>query len=72
MTLNIIWFWVLGGMLIAYSVLDGFDFGVGATYLWVAKTNDERRLALNANRARMEWQRSLAAGRRRHAGGLFS
>jgi cytochrome bd ubiquinol oxidase subunit II len=48
MALNIIWFWVLGGMLIAYSVLDGFDFGVGATYLWVAKTDDERRLALNA------------------------
>jgi cytochrome d ubiquinol oxidase subunit II len=48
MILNIIWFWVLGGMLIAYSVLDGFDFGVGATYLWVAKTDDERRLALNA------------------------
>lgn len=48
MILNIIWFWVLGGMLIAYSVLDGFDFGVGTVYLWVAKTDDERRLALNA------------------------
>lgn len=48
MTLNAIWFWVLGGMLIAYSTLDGYDLGVGAIYLWVAKTDDERRTALNA------------------------
>lgn len=48
MTLNIVWFWLLGAMLIAYSVLDGFDLGVGATYLWVAKTNEERRITLNA------------------------
>ncbi len=48
MILNIVWFWVLGGMLIAYSVLDGFDLGVGSVYLWVARTDEERRLALNA------------------------
>lgn len=48
MTANIIWFWVLSGMLIAYSVLDGYDLGVGATYLWVARAEDERRTALNA------------------------
>ncbi|HUI43531.1 MAG TPA: cytochrome d ubiquinol oxidase subunit II [Terriglobia bacterium] len=48
MSLNAIWFWALGGMLIAYSVLDGYDLGVGATYLWVARAEDERRTALNA------------------------
>jgi cytochrome bd ubiquinol oxidase subunit II len=48
MVLNEIWFWVLGGMLIAYSVLDGYDLGVGAMYLWVARSESERRTALNA------------------------
>jgi len=45
---NVIWFWVLGGMLIAYAVLDGFDLGVGALHLWIARDNYERRVALNA------------------------
>lgn len=45
---NVIWFWVLAGMLIAYSVLDGFDLGVGALHLWIARDNCERRIALNA------------------------
>jgi cytochrome d ubiquinol oxidase subunit II len=45
---NVIWFWVLAGMLTAYSVLDGFDLGVGALHLWIARDNRERRIALNA------------------------
>lgn len=48
MILNVVWFWVLGGMLIVYSLLDGYDLGVGAMYLWVARADDERRTALNA------------------------
>jgi len=46
--MNIIWFWALGAMLIAYSVLDGYDLGVGTVSLWLARTNEERRTALNA------------------------
>ena len=46
--MNVIWFWVLGGMLTAYAILDGYDLGVGALHLWVARTNEERRVALNA------------------------
>ncbi len=46
--MNVIWFWVLGGMLSAYAVLDGYDLGVGAVHLWLARTNEERRIALNA------------------------
>lgn len=46
--MNIAWFWVLGGMLTAYAVLDGYDLGVGALSLWIAKNNDERRVALNS------------------------
>lgn len=45
--MNIVWFWMLGGMLIAYSILDGFDLGVGALHLWIARTDNERRITLN-------------------------
>jgi cytochrome d ubiquinol oxidase subunit II len=46
--MNVIWFWVLGAMLTAYTVLDGYDLGVGSLSLWIAKNDDERRLALNS------------------------
>lgn len=46
--INAIWFWVLGAMLTAYAVLDGYDLGVGSMSLWIAKTDEERRLALNS------------------------
>ena len=43
-----LWFWIVGIMVTAYVVLDGFDLGAGAIYLAVAKTNDERRRVLRA------------------------
>jgi cytochrome bd ubiquinol oxidase subunit II len=43
-----IWFGILAGLLIGYAVLDGFDLGVGAVSLWVARTDEERRVALGA------------------------
>jgi cytochrome d ubiquinol oxidase subunit II len=46
--MNIVWFWVLGGMLIAYAVPDGYDLGAGALHLIAARTNHERRIILNA------------------------
>ncbi len=46
--MNAIWFWVLGAMLTAYAVLDGYDLGVGSLSLWITKTDEERRLALNS------------------------
>jgi len=45
---NIVWFWTLGGMLIAYSVLDGYDLGVGTVHLWITRSDEERRITLNA------------------------
>ncbi len=42
------WFVVLAVLLIAYAILDGFDLGVGALHLAVARTAAERRTALNA------------------------
>jgi cytochrome bd ubiquinol oxidase subunit II len=43
-----LWFAVLSLTLIAYAVLDGFDFGVGAILLLCAKTDQERRDAIAA------------------------
>lgn len=46
--MNGIWYFVLVAMLAAYSVLDGFDFGVGIVHLFVARVDGERRHALAA------------------------
>jgi cytochrome bd ubiquinol oxidase subunit II len=43
-----LWFWIVAAMITAYVVLDGFDLGAGAIYLFAAKTNDERRRVLKA------------------------
>jgi len=42
------WFVAVALMLAVYIVLDGFDFGTGIIYLFVAQTDEERRLTLNA------------------------
>lgn len=41
-----LWFWLVGGMLIGYVVLDGFDLGAGAVHFFAAKTPEERRAVL--------------------------
>ncbi len=46
--MNVVWFWVLAAMLTAYAVLDGFDLGVGALHVWIARGDGERRVALNS------------------------
>jgi len=43
-----LWFVLLGIMLVAYVVLDGFDFGAGALHLFVAKSDAERRTVFAA------------------------
>ena len=42
------WFIVLLFMLTMYVILDGFDFGSGIVYLYAARTDMERRMALQA------------------------
>jgi len=42
------WFIVLGVLLTLFIVLDGFDFGAGIIYLFVARNNNERRVVLGA------------------------
>src|SRR5207249_7988598 len=42
------WFAIVAGMLAVYTVLDGFDFGVGILHRLVARTDVERRTVLAA------------------------
>ena len=47
MDLRVIWFWLVGILIIGYAILDGFDFGVGILSLF-ARDEKERRLHMNA------------------------
>jgi cytochrome d ubiquinol oxidase subunit II len=46
-TLRLIWWGLLGVLLIGFALTDGFDMGVGALLPFVAKTDVERRVAIN-------------------------
>jgi len=46
-TLRVIWWLLLGILLIGWAVMDGFDLGVGTLLPFVAKTDDERRRVIN-------------------------
>lgn len=46
-TLRVIWWLLLGILLVGWAVMDGFDLGVGTLLPFVAKTDEERRLVIN-------------------------
>ncbi|HWA03785.1 MAG TPA: cytochrome d ubiquinol oxidase subunit II [Rhizomicrobium sp.] len=46
-TLRLIWWALLGILLIGFAVMDGFDLGTAALLPFVARTDDERNLALH-------------------------
>jgi cytochrome d ubiquinol oxidase subunit II len=43
-----LWFCIVAVMLATYVILDGFDIGAGAVYLFAAKSDDERRKILRS------------------------
>ena len=43
-----IWFYIVAVLMAGYVVLDGFDLGVGALHLFVARTDSERRTVLQS------------------------
>jgi cytochrome d ubiquinol oxidase subunit II len=45
--LRVIWWALLGALLIGFALTDGFDMGVGALLPFVGKTDLERRVAIN-------------------------
>jgi len=46
-TLRVIWWLLLGILLIGFAVMDGFDLGTGTLLPFVAKTDLERRVVIN-------------------------
>lgn len=46
-SLRIIWWLLLGLLLIGFAIMDGFDLGIGMLLYRITKNNDERRIVLN-------------------------
>lgn len=53
-TLRVIWWLLLGVLLIGFALTDGFDLGTAAMLPFVARTDEERRLVLNSVSATWE------------------
>lgn len=47
-TLRIIWWALLGVLLIGFALTDGFDLGTAALLPFVARTDEERRMVINS------------------------
>jgi cytochrome bd ubiquinol oxidase subunit II len=45
--LRLVWWALLGVLLVGFAVMDGFDLGVAMLHPFVARTDAERRVALN-------------------------
>ncbi|OLP60171.1 cytochrome d ubiquinol oxidase subunit II [Xaviernesmea oryzae] len=46
-TLRLVWWLLLGVLLIGFAVMDGFDLGIGALLPFAARTDEERRTLIN-------------------------
>lgn len=46
-TLKIIWWLLVGGLLLGFAVMDGHDMGVGTLLPFVGRTDTERRVVIN-------------------------
>jgi cytochrome bd ubiquinol oxidase subunit II len=47
-TLRVIWWLLIGVLLIGFAITDGFDLGLGATFRFLGRTDAERRALLGA------------------------
>ncbi len=47
-TLRLIWWLLLGVLLIGFAIMDGFDLGTAMLLPFVARTDSERRVTINA------------------------
>jgi len=47
-TLKVIWWAVVGLLLVGFAILDGFDLGIGMLLRFVGRTDAERRVMLNS------------------------
>ena len=47
-TLRILWWLILGTLLIGFAVTDGFDLGIGTIFRFIGRTDEERRALLES------------------------
>ena len=47
-TLRVVWWLILGALLIGFAVMDGFDLGVGTTLRFLGRNDEERRALLES------------------------
>lgn len=47
-TLRVTWYFLIGVLLAGYSILDGFDLGIGVLFPFLAKKEEEKRLLLRS------------------------
>ena len=47
-TLKLIWWLFIGLLLIGFAIMDGFDMGVGTLLPFIGRSDEERRVLLNA------------------------
>lgn len=53
-TLRLLWWLLLGVLLIGFAVTDGYDLGVGAILRLIARDDVERRMAIEATETHWE------------------
>ncbi len=46
-TLRVIWWLILGVLLMGFAITDGFDLGLGASFTFLGRTDAERRALLS-------------------------
>jgi cytochrome bd ubiquinol oxidase subunit II len=46
-TLKLVWWLLVGVLLLGFAVMDGHDMGVGALLPWVGRNDEERRVVIN-------------------------
>lgn len=47
-TLRVIWWLILGALLIGFAVMDGFDLGLGVLFRFIGRSDEERRALLES------------------------
>jgi cytochrome d ubiquinol oxidase subunit II len=47
-TLRVIWWLIIGLLLMGFAIMDGFDLGLGASFTFLGRTEAERRALLHA------------------------
>jgi cytochrome bd ubiquinol oxidase subunit II len=47
-TLRVIWWLLLGALLIGFAIMDGFDLGLAACFRFLGRTDEERRALLES------------------------